>query len=350
MINIRRAVLDDIPLIMRFLDEHWLKGYVLAHDREFFDWQFMRDGKLNIWIGIDEEEGKLYAMQGGLYYCRENHPGMSQSPDASPDVAGLLWISLKSPNPLLAFETGDAMWAALHPRASFSPGLREKAVRIYRLNGYTVRWMDHYYRLAERAEYRLVHVTEKRIPYILDNAYSLESFSDIEEMKSVISEDQLFKCVPCKDYAYINWRYFQHPIFHYDFWKIKPPMGPAEAVLITREERARGAKSCKIVDFYGDSRALGKIAPALDRMMDERGYEFTDVYSYGVPVSIYEEGGFVRCNPDGPDIIPNSFQPFEMTNSSIALVDPGVPGIRLFRGDGDQDKPRLPSAWLDNQT
>lgn len=37
MITIRRAVYDDIPDIMRFMDEHWKPGNILAKNREFFE-------------------------------------------------------------------------------------------------------------------------------------------------------------------------------------------------------------------------------------------------------------------------------------------------------------------------
>lgn len=45
MLTIRRAVYEDIPHIMKFMDEHWKPGNILAKDRSFFEWQFVEDGK-----------------------------------------------------------------------------------------------------------------------------------------------------------------------------------------------------------------------------------------------------------------------------------------------------------------
>ena len=63
MLTIRRAVYEDIPHIMKFMDEHWKPGNILAKDRSFFEWQFVEDGKVNMFIGINEEEAKIYGME-----------------------------------------------------------------------------------------------------------------------------------------------------------------------------------------------------------------------------------------------------------------------------------------------
>ena len=330
MITIRRAVTEDIPTIMQFLEDHWLHGYVLAHDREFFDWQFVHDGKVNIWIGIDDETGKLYAMASVIIYRYVPNP----------DFSGSVWLAIKSENPMLAFDIQDAMWTELRPRDTFSPGLRPDAIKVNQLLGNTVVAMDHYYRLADMIKYQIAVVNDKAIPDVKDTGYMLTQCSSLEEMKSVIPESVLISGAPSKDYKYIKWRYFDHPIFNYDIWKISNSKGLAKGILITREEYVNDSIACKIVDFYGDAHLLGKITHALDLLIAEKGYEFADIYSYGVPTEIYENGGLVKCDTASANIIPNFFQPYTPINSDIMLVPPWVPNTRLFRGDSDQDKPR----------
>ncbi len=331
MITVRRAEIKDIPTIMQFLEDNWLHGYILAHDREFFEWQFVKDGKVNIWIGIDDETGKMYAMQSVIFYRDTPHP----------DMSGSLWIAIKSDNPFLAFDVQDTMWNYMLPRDTFSPGLRPDAVKANRLMGNTVVAMDHYYRLRDLDEYRIAVVKDKNIPHVKDEGYTLMPCDSLEEMSGIIPEDALIDSAPSKDYKYIKWRYFDHPIFHYDLYKIINPAGKPEAILITREEYANNARSCKIVDFYGISDVLGKITTALDKIMIDRNYEFIDVYSYGVDPQIYENGGLLRCDSGSVNIIPNYFQPYSPKNAEIYLVPPKINGTRIFRGDSDQDKPRL---------
>lgn len=330
MITVRRAVIEDIPMIMQFLDEHWLKGYALAHNRELFDWQFVKDGKVNIWIGVDDDSAEMYAMQGAIVYNDEK----------TPDISAILWVAKKADNPMLAFDVGDMMWQGLHTRYGASPGIAPRVAKLNRTLGNDVVSLDHYYRLGDQEDYKIALVRNKIIPKVNDYGYRLEPISSMEEFKSVVPEQKLREGVLSKNYRYISWRYFNHPVFKYDIWKITNDQGIAEGVLVTREERANERKACKIVDLYGDSVLFERITFQIDKIIAEREYEYADVYSFGVPSIIYEKGGFVRCDVDSENIITNLFQPYTQKNSEILMINPGVSGLRIFRGDGDQDKPR----------
>ncbi len=329
MITIRRAVYDDIPDIMRFMDEHWKPGNILAKNREFFEWQFLEDEKINMFIGVDEEDGKIYGMIGAIVYSRRSDP----------DVSACTWQVIKSSNPMLGIELSEYMLEHLNARYNLGAGLSKKAVRLHKLLGCEIIEMDHYYRLADRTNYRIAKVSDKKIPVAEETGYSLEHIYSVEEMKQVIPEKILMNQLLSKDYNYIEKRYFSHPVYHYDVWKIADAGGHSHSVLITREERVRNNRICKIIDFYGRTEDLGKIARALDHQMEDKGYEYVDIYSYGISVKIYEQGGFVRCDENSKNIIPNYFYPFMQENISLKMVQPELDGIRLFRGDGDQDRP-----------
>lgn len=329
MITLRRAVYDDIPNIMRFMDEHWKPGNILAKNREFFEWQFVDGDKLNMFLGVDDDYGKIYGIIGAIVYSRSSHP----------DVAGCTWQAIKSSNPMLGLDLSNYMHAQLHSRHGCAAGLSDKAVKIQKLLGHNITEMDHYYRLADRADYKIARVADKAIPAAQETGYTLERICSVEEMKQIIPEETLAARIMSKDYYYIEKRYFKHPIYHYDFWKIIDKGGDSYSVLITRDEVVKDGIVCKIIDHYGRMKDLGRIAGALDRLMEEKEYEFVDVYSYGVPVEIYEQGGFVRCDKNSENIIPNYFHPFVQENISLRMTEYELPELRLFRGDGDQDRP-----------
>ncbi len=329
MLKIRRAVCDDIPNIMKFMDEHWKPGNILAKDRDFFEWQFVEDGKVNMFIGIDEEEGKIYGIMGVIVY----------NSSKTPDVSVCTWQTIKSPDPMLGIHFFDAMWETFGYRYACSAGLTEKAVKINTLLGGVPTAMDHYYRLADRQRYHIAVVKNKYIPKAADTGYQLERVSSFEEWQEIIGLEQLKNQVMSKDYRYIKKRYFEHPVYHYDIWKIENSKQKPQDILITREEMVGKHKICKIIDFYGCLEILGKIACALDKLMIEKEYEYVDVYSYGVPVTIYEKGGFVRCEKEDENIIPNYFHPFVQENIVLKMMEPPSKKMILFRGDGDQDRP-----------
>lgn len=329
MLEIRRAVYEDIPNIMRFMDEHWKPGNILAKNREFFEWQFVDDGKVNMFIGIDDTDGRIYGMLGVILYSRSEHP----------DIAGCTWQTIKSDNPMLGMELQDCMWKHISPRYTDSIGLTEKAARIYATLGATPIFMDHYYRLANRREYVIAQIKEKRIPSVRKTGYSLVRIESVKEMQKIISADELASGVMSKDYEYIEKRYFKHPVYFYDIWKILDEKKSEKSVIVTREEKTNDAKMCKIIDYYGKPEILGEITGALDCLMEARGYEYIDVYSYGVKKEIYEKAGFLACTCESENIIPNYFHPFVRENVELRMLQPNLDGLRMFRGDGDQDRP-----------
>lgn len=329
MIEIRRAVYEDIPKIMNFIDEHWKKGHILARDRSFFEWQFLDGDKVNVFLGVDSDSGKIYGMQGIIRY----------NSSANPDTSGSIWKVIKSGNPRLGMDIADYTYATLCIRYIIGAGLSEKAIKLGRLLGGVPIAMDHYYRLGDCEDYKIAAIKNKEIPRVEDSGFRLYPVLSVEEMKQVISEKELESHIMSKDYGYIQRRYFEHPVYRYDVWKILDPDGKAYSILITREEEQYDKKICKIIDYYGDVRYLGQITTALDQMIRENGYEFVDVYSHGVDTTLYEQAGFLKCDEGCKNIIPNYFHPFEQKNVVIKLMDPKLEGLRLFRGDGDQDRP-----------
>ena len=329
MITIRRATYEDIPDIMRFMDEHWKPGNILATNREFFEWQFVDGDKINMFIGVDEEDGKIYGIMGVIVYNQSTNP----------DISGCTWQVIKSSNPVLGIDIQKYSRELLNIRYGCAAGLSDKSVRLNELLGEKIIAMDHYYRLADKENYTIARIKRKLIPEVDDTGYRLDVLHSVDEMKQIISEEELAGQVLSKDYSYIKKRYFQHPIYHYDMWKIVDEKGIPRAVLVTRDEIVQDQKICKIIDHYGKSEYLGCITPALDNLIKERDYEFVDVYSYGVPTVLYEQAGFVRCDVNSENIIPNYFHPFVQKNISLRMIQYRVPGLRMFRGDGDQDRP-----------
>lgn len=329
MITIRRALYDDIPQIMRFMDEHWKPGNILAKNREFFEWQFLVGDKLNMCIGVDETNDKIYGMMGAIVYNSSSHP----------DISGCTWQVIKSSNPVLGLDIQNYLFKELNARYSCAAGLSDKSVRINKIWGETIISMDHYYRLADCEDYKIAKIKNKVIPEVKESGYIMKPLKSVEEMKRVISEELLAQQILSKDYSYIEKRYFRHPVYQYEVWKIIDAQGDPKSVLVTREENVQNRKICKIVDYYGDFHYFGYITGAVDRLIKQRQYEFVDIYSYGVSTDVYETAGFVRCDEDSENIVPNYFHPFVQKNVSLKMIRYDVPGLRLFRGDGDQDRP-----------
>ncbi len=330
MITVRRLTIDEIPKLMRFInDKFWKRDHILAKNREFFDWQFVDDDQVNVFIGIDEEADKIYGMLG-IIPC-------SHLP--KPDVTGCMWLSIKSENPVLGMDILNIALKEMNARYAYSPGLTKKARRIYSLQGGTPIAMDHYYRLGDKDEYRIALIRNKSIPSVIDTGCIIRELTTMDEVRGILSENDLKKSIPVKDYRYIEHRYMDHPVYNYRFLGVFDPDDNGSTVLVIREIEQNAALMCKIVDCLGPAEPLIHAGYALNQRIKDRGYEYMDIYSYGVDTSIYEKMGFVRRGEEHDNIIPNYFHPYVQENVDIYLMKPDISGVRLFRGDGDQDRP-----------
>ncbi len=330
MVTIRRAKMDDIPLIMDFLDKHWKSGCILGTDREFFEWQFLDGDKLNFFIGIDDEEKKIYGTLGVVVYSDEKQP----------DASGCVWKALHSDIPMLGMKIGDYAYGEINSRYVIGPHITKRAQKIEVLNGGRVVPLEHFYRInPEIEEYKIAEINDKSVVPTDDSGYRLVKLENPEEMQEVIPEKRLLEHVPAKNYRYIKKRYFDHPVYKYEFLKIVKPDGSSDAVLVTRKAYHDEAACLKIVDFFGEASELSMITASLDEKLRIEKLEFVDVYSYGVEPEIYEKAGFKPVTKDCKDIVPNYFHPFTRQNVDLITAYRDIPGLRFFRGDGDQDRP-----------
>lgn len=333
MIEIRQATIEDIPAIMKFIGEHWKPNHIFSYNREFFEWQFVEDGQVYIILGVDDAAGVIYGMMGIIPYSYGGEPL---------DTSGTIWKTIKSDRVMLGMDMEVFAYEHFHIRHSFESGLSRKACRIYTYYDLKPVRLIHYYRLADRSDYLIAAIKNKIIPEVQDTGYRLAPVGSVDEMKEIFSPERLRAGLLSKDYHYIRKRYFDHPVYHYDIWSIVPDEaapGKEGSILITRTEEAQGRRMGKIVDFYGEEDDLGRIGHALDLLMDEMDYEFVDVYSYGIKAETYEKAGMVERKEDDENIIPNYFHPYDQKNVELWMIEPLFEGLRMFRGDGDQDRP-----------
>ncbi len=328
MIIIRHATKNDIPGIMNFIDVHWRKSDKLAVDRAFFEWSFLKDDKVTFIIASDDN-GDIYGIYGYMPYTS----------DDCPDCFETIWRVRKGSPMFLGQKMVEYLKTNTSMRYLGGAGLRKKAIELARIRGKKVICMDHYYRLNSLEEYHIADIKDHTIPPIVHSSDNFFPIKNMDDFKKTIPESILENAVFRKNYEYIKHRYFDHPLFKYELWCIQGNVKTEKAVIVTREEEYDGHKSWKLIDYYGDEQKITIMAQFLDQIMVEREYEFIDVYSYGINTELYLAGGFLPCDDMTENVIPNYFRPYEKKNVNIYMFEPSFEGLKLFRGDGDQDRP-----------
>jgi hypothetical protein len=147
---------------------------------------------------------------------------------------------------------------------------------------------------------------------------------------------------PAKSVEYFRRRYAAHPIYRYSVDAIGET-GAGVALLVTRIAEHDDHRALRIVDFAGTPEAFSQSGQVVQSLLDELDAEYADVYTSGMPVDALAQAGFWKVDPEGPEIVPDHFEPFERRNVRLWYAMKGARTL-LFKGDGDQDRPNQPAA------
>ena len=226
-----------------------------------------------------------------------------------------------------------------------SLGINQKTIGIYRYLGYATGIMDHHF-LPNKAV-RLFQIG--KIP--TDVAFMERPFmrSSLISLRSVSWEDipadfllgTASHVLPRKDIAYVERRYFKHPIYRYRVHGIHHD-GQLVTLLVARVVRVDAASALRVVDIIGDESLLPWVTHALHDILEKEALEYLDLVSYGLDDGMLQQACLSKVDLTGDQIIiPNYFQPFTQKNIPIHFFVDGQisPNLRLFKADGDQDRP-----------
>ena len=69
--RIRFAQKEDIPAIMKFIEQYWASDHILAHDREIFEFQYVYGDEVCFVLNEDQETGEIDSVLGYIPYGAE---------------------------------------------------------------------------------------------------------------------------------------------------------------------------------------------------------------------------------------------------------------------------------------
>ena len=213
--------------------------------------------------------------------------------------------------------------------------IRANTMPFYTFLGYHPDKMNHYYRLADKAEYKMAVVNEKVIP-------ASEKISGVwlEEMKDIAQVEAIFaipaQCRPHKDYWYINKRYFEYPHYEYKVYAVHSG-GGVPALVVFRVNESDEGFVLRLVDYIGAKEDFRLLSGFVDELMAEFDCEYCDMYSWGVDG---EDAGFVLRVAD-ENIIPNYLNTLLQKNIDYYFFTSNTENFMMFKADGDQDRMNL---------
>lgn len=328
--EIRLAKYEEIPEIMDFIDKYWKKGHIFARDRKFFEYEMVVDGSVNFLIAKTKDTGHIDGILGFLP-CSRNMEKL--------DVWGVVWKVLPEALPMLGMELKKRLIDIIGARTELGVGANEKTSvpLLKRIYHYYAAKMKHYYRLAEKKDYIVAKIVNRRIPEVkADEGFRIHRLETAQALELFYDFDKNSDEVPYKDFWYYHKRFYCHPVYHYDIWGLEKR--EYRAVMVTRIQECNGSSVVRIVDFCGDQPLFGECGVFFDSLLQK--HEYIDFYFDGFDEAYVRQAGMIEVSEDDQNIIPNHFYPFEQRNVDI-YVDSSNNKDRclFFLADGDQDRP-----------
>ncbi|MEG9884698.1 MAG: GNAT family N-acetyltransferase [Hyphomicrobiales bacterium] len=325
MIAIRRADGDAVERVVESIRRYWKQGHIFVRDRAFFTYEMQGFGELQFLLA--EEEGHIAGLVGYIPY----DPALENA-----DVfLVLLRVRDEYAKSGLGMKLLKACKALSPTAATHTVGVRPEVIALYALMGFKTGTMDHLYWIDTSLSSH--HLVEAHCaPGDFEPATPPPSFA----IRMDAPTHSLFeRCAqnyrPYKSHAYFEKRYLRHPIHDYRFITTFDADGQAIAVL--REVVHQGAKALRIIDMIGEAHYLSALCRASFAKAKDIGAEYVDLYCAGPSPALFVRAG-MRLN-DGRDIVPNYFAPFTKDNIALTFATTAQENFRLFRGDGDQDRP-----------
>jgi hypothetical protein len=333
--NISLANVNDIEDIMSFINSEWKEGHILARNEAFFRYEHQSGHQVNF-VLAKNENNKLVGVLGYINCALYEDS----------DVSTVIWkVTKSSKNPVLGVQLLQFLQKIKGVRTVCSVGINKKTVGIYKYLGMYTDTLKHFAMINYNIkEFKIAKVKESRGPIDPNNS-SIEK----NAIKIVKDEAELLKFkfdnfeqnIPYKNVNYFTKRYFQHPIYKYDIFGVYNS-GDIAGLFVTRTEIINGARVLRIVDFLGEEKNIRPFALFLSDIIKKEQYEYADFYCFGLDENNLLDSGFQLIDPHNEElIIPNYFNPFLQKNIPIHFFadTKEVNMLRLFKADGDQDRP-----------
>ena len=176
----------------------------------------------------------------------------------------------------------------------------------------------------------------------------------INNFKEIFIENEIMKIdhnifkfqYPKKTNKYILNRYFKHPFYEYNIYKIESNKKTI-AIFVTRICKFNKKTAIRIVDFFGKIQNFHHGKYLFRHLLKKNNSEFIDIYSYGIPKLNLAKSGLdnVEKYKKNKIIIPNYFEPFLKENVKLPYAFKASKKIekkvRFFKGDSDLDRPNI---------
>lgn len=329
-IEVRSCRAEDVPALMTFLAEHWRRDHVLARNRSLMDWQHqLPDGSYAYFIASDQQ-----GIAGAIGYIQASRYDEALAGDDVVWVA--LWVVREDlRGTALGLRLLDDLRRQVPHTSIGVNGINPEHPVMYRALGFTAVTLVQHVAVHPSITPVLASFPEgMQLPRLRSG----KAGSREVDALTIATTELTAQAGPRKSPTYFRTRFLEHPFYRYRVHELS--LGSERALIASRIAERDGHRALRIVDFAGPSDVLAESGSALAQLLVESRAEYIDLIEHGLPPEVFAALGMMAVDPDGPVIVPNYFEPFvAATARPLCVYRSPLPEFRVFRADGDQDRP-----------
>ncbi len=343
--DFRVSQIEDLSMILDFIDNHWQKNHALVLSRALMDWQHFDPirNRYNFFIAVHKGSGEIHALQGVI-------PTSQYDPEIkNPLIMGAIWKVRDD-----AVIPGLGMMVRLFGETQIvgcargGLGLSNDASGIDKHLNLRHGNCNHFYLLnPDLRDFKIAgNVSKNAFTRTKNDPNKL--FEELDEAGYLSLPKEVFEPIPFyKSKMYFVNRFFRHPIYNYRATLITNQSGKGLGVFFWRFCEHETCRCIRIVEMFMKPGALPGNQSNFEDLLRAHNAEYIDCYNIGYTETEFINAGFSERH-QSDIIIPNYFEPFVRKNCelsySLIAADPNLKTL-FFKADGDQDRPnRVPNG------
>ena len=339
MINIDFCNRNEITEVQKFINEHWEKDHILANNIILLKWLYKNKEGYNFIIAKKND-----VIIGLLGFIKNSHF------DNIDIIKDIIWLALWKVNEKIASPGLGLLLLKklekMNPNLDIAVlGINKTHPPMYKAINYYTGIMDHYYVTnPENKNFNiLIYDNETKLPTPIISEFKLiykqvliEDFKD----KRNNYKSKNFSFYKSVDF-FIN-KYLKHPFYDYKLFDLQKD-SRVLALIVLRVINIKNSKVIRVIDFEGDERIISYLGEFFLELMKGEQAEYVDFLQHGINKKYFLDSGFDLLGNKKTIIVPNYFEPIIQKNTPLLFsykID-NKNKIRIFKGDGDQDRPNL---------
>lgn len=344
--DVRYATVEDINLIIEFIDKHWKRNHALVLSKKLLDFQHLNPitNSYNFILAENKETKEIDALLGFIPTYQYDINLYQEG-----DVWGAIWKVRRDVENAEIKELAVFLWEMYFnipdSKTYAGIGLSSDAIKIYRATRNYVGVLNQYFIINENKSAFVIAKIDKSF------VGSLRKINRVDNSKNAYIDDNLdisgidddaVECSykPKKTIVYLRNRYLLHPIYKYSFWGIYLEE-KLVSVWVIRIVNINGSHAIRVVDIYGNIECMPSLYDCFQRILLKYDAEYIDLLNFGISENVFKRIGFHKLDFSGPYVIPNYFEPFVRENIKLYFTYKSKQAYTIFKGDADQDRPNI---------